>query len=71
MQQPAIRKILILAHDHRRCFTRVFSENAVIHRLHANLDDMNGLMPLRGNPPRQRRGQLGINEEVQAGCSTA
>ena len=42
-----------------------------ISGMETQIEDMRGLVPLAGNPPRQRGRQLRIHEEVHAGCSTA
>ena len=68
--QNQAEKVFILADDHAR-FVCGVSANLGVRRLrHANVEDMNGLVTLRGKPAREGFRQLIIDEKPHVAWST-
>lgn len=66
-----MHEIRVFGDDDRADFGGVLPNRGIIRRVESQIKNMNGLMCLRRNPPRQGGWQLRIHEEVHVGCNTA
>jgi hypothetical protein len=57
--------------DHGLVVSSAFPNARGVGGVKSQVEDMRRVMPFAGNPTRQRRRKLRINQEIHAGCKTA
>ena len=66
-----VNEVFVLANDDSVIVPSAFPDYRIIGCVKSQVEHMGRVMPFAGNPTRQRRRELGIDEEVHAGCKTA
>lgn len=65
-----VKKVLVLGHDDTVLVRREFPDVAIRFGVESEVKDMNSVYPSRGEPPRQRSGQLVVHNEPHVPTST-
>lgn len=66
-----INEVFVFADDDGLLGSSAFPNQRIIDSVESQIEDVRSLMILTGNPARERRWKLRINEEVHVGCRIA